>query len=99
MFWGWYSIGGDGVRRNGGGCFFLPFLLLCGSFYLFDSFNSRWLLPVLLIGLLWFVVSAIFNSKPFGEKPKRDLEKPKRTMIVSDEGEFIEIDEDERRYR
>ena len=93
MFWGWYSSGGNGFRR-GGGCLFLPFLFIYSSLFMFDNFNSSWLMPVILGLILWFAVSTLFNRQPqpsmqgngwdtgaFGdEKPKRDFgyDKPKR---------------------
>lgn len=85
MFWGWFSTG-DG-RFNRGGCFFLPFLFICGSFFLFDNLNSGWLLALVAIAVLWFVFATMFNrpgaaqvedgswgSGTFeDEKPKRDF--------------------------
>jgi hypothetical protein len=91
MFWGWYSFG-NGPRSSG--CFFLPFLLVCGAPFLFSGFNSRFLLPLLLIAVLGLVIPAIlnqsaqrraydggWNGEPFdGDKPKNDFDdKPKRT--------------------
>lgn len=99
MFWGWFSSG-DGGMRHGGGCIFLPFLFICGSFFLFDNFNSGWLLGLILVAVMWFVFSTVFGRVGAaqvedgsweggvfdGEKPKRDFadEKPKRS------GEYIE---------
>jgi hypothetical protein len=95
MFWGWFSSGDGGMRR-GGGCIFLPFLFICGSFFLFDNFNSGWLLGLILVAVLWFVFSTMFSrANPVqvedgswdsgmfdDEKPKRDFaeEKPKRSV-------------------
>jgi hypothetical protein len=91
MFWGWYSFG-NGPRSSG--CFFLPFLCICGSPFLFTGFNSRFLLPFILIAILGFVIPAILNQgarrqayaedwtdEDFdAEKPKRESdEKPKHS--------------------
>jgi hypothetical protein len=107
MFWGWFSSGG-GMRRSGGGCLFLPFLFLCGMVYMFDGFNTGWLMPLLMVGLIWLVFSMMFNSRRQAqtesngwdyEKPKRGLsdydEKPKRgtKRYLGDDGEIIEMDD------
>lgn len=90
----WWSFG------NGrSGCTFLPFLLLFGSCFLFNNFNSNWLWPMLIVGLLWFVTQMMFSQRPepyYEDKPKRDFEgeKPKRTVVVGDDGELREVDED-----
>jgi hypothetical protein len=91
MFWGWYSFG-NGPRSSG--CFFLPFLFVCGAPFLLSGFNSRFLLPLLLIAVLGLVIPAILNQgaqrraydggwdgDPLdGGKPKNDFDdKPKRT--------------------
>ena len=104
MFWGWFS-GGNGGMRRGGGCIFLPFLLVCGSFYLFDGLNNSWLLGLIVVGILWFLFSTMFSRSSAAhaddgrwggglfvdEKPKRDFadEKPKRDF------EYIERDDGE----
>lgn len=92
MFWGWWSFGEGGMRR-GGGCLFLPLIFICGSFFVFDNFKSSWLLPLIGIGLAWFLLPRILNhgmgQTPShewrgdvfeDEEPKRDfdMEKPKR---------------------
>jgi hypothetical protein len=101
MFWGWYSFGNG---RRSSGCFFLPFLCFCGSLFWFTGFNSRSLLPLILIALLGLIIPAILNQGARrqsyaedwngdlidGEKPKRNFdEKPKRT------GEYLYRDDGE----
>lgn len=102
---GWFSFGGGGMRRGGGGCIFLPFLFLCGSFYLFDHLNSGWLLILIAIVVLWVVMSGALRPRGiaegdplYDEKPKRDFddfaeEKPKRTgsYLTRDNGERLEV--------
>ncbi len=99
MFWGWYGFNNG---RRSSGCFFLPFLCLCGSLFSFTGFNGRSMLPLILIALLGLVIPAILNQGARqqayveegsgdlfdGEKPKRDFdEKPKRT------GEYLYRDD------
>ncbi|MBI5668987.1 MAG: hypothetical protein HZC41_13365 [Chloroflexi bacterium] len=103
MFWGWYSVGDGGMRR--GGCFFLPLLFLCGSFFLFDNFNGGWLLPMIVVALLWLALPALLNrgAPPGewdgevieGEKPKRGFSREKRKRdaeyLHRDDGEVLEV--------
>ncbi len=102
MFWGWYSFG-NGSRR-GGGCMFLPFLLICGSFFMLDNFNGGWLLPLVVIALFLFVLPNILNQGRQAQvegydlendKPKRDFddEKPKRDgeYLSLDDGDVLEV--------
>jgi hypothetical protein len=95
MFWGWYSFG-DGRTRRGGGCFFLPLFLLCGSFYMFGG-DSSLLIPLLLAVVLWWAVSSMMRSRVEHDTPYLD-EKPKRgrEVIIGDDGELIDIEDDDR---
>ena len=102
MFWGWYSFG-NGPRSSG--CFFLPFLCVCGSPFLLSGFNSRFLLPVILIAVLGLIIPAILNQgarrQAYGdgdllddEKSKRDFDdKPKRTgeYLYRDNADVLEV--------
>jgi len=92
MFFGWWSSSEGGVRR-GGGCFFLPLIILCGSFYVFDDFRIGWLFPLIGIGLAWLLLSGVFSGQP--EKPKRDFEteKPKHgsDYLYRDDGDVLEV--------
>jgi hypothetical protein len=104
MFWGWYSFN-NGPRSSG--CFFLPFLCVCGSPFVFSGFNSRFLLPLILIAVLGLLIPNLLNQgerQPYsedenpelldGEKPKNDFdEKPKNTgkYLYRDNDDVLEV--------
>lgn len=106
MFWGWWSFGEGGVRRSSG-CFFLPLIFICGSFFVFDNFRAGWLLPLVGLGLAWLLLLRGFTPgagqnphREWGEafedeKPKRDAdaEKPKRDSdyLYRDDGDILEV--------
>lgn len=91
MFWGWFSWGDD-RGRWGGGCLFLPLFLFCGSFYLFSGFNSRSILPLLLLGgLLLLILPLALNRVAEAQKRKNDFagEKPKHSEYLAREDDEI----------